>query len=207
MTRVASLLNFISFATTSTQAYHTTRPPLLRISHKVMAETGKEVAAAAVCAPGGKCLPCESLDKSHLLSPEQIEAELTRMKLWSLKDGNKISRSFTARNFQVSSIFLLCSYFTCHVTTRRLLIRLSGVLILCKQCAMDSLVEIGKLAERENHHPDMHITGYRNVDIVLYTHSLGGISSNDIALAKMIDAEVKFDYSPLWLKNHPDASS
>ncbi|KAL7445020.1 hypothetical protein ACHAXH_009782 [Discostella pseudostelligera] len=139
-----------------------------------MAETGKEVAAAAVCAPGGKCLPCESLDKSHLLSPEQIEAELTRMKLWSLKDGNKISRSFTARNFQ---------------------------------CAMDSLVEIGKLAERENHHPDMHITGYRNVDIVLYTHSLGGISSNDIALAKMIDAEVKFDYSPLWLKNHPDASS
>ncbi|KAL3765191.1 hypothetical protein ACHAWU_010382 [Discostella pseudostelligera] len=139
-----------------------------------MAETGTE-AVAAVCAPGGgKCLPCESLDKSHVLSPEQIEAQLTGMKLWSLKDGNKISRSFTARNFQ---------------------------------CAMDSLIEIGKLAERENHHPDMHITGYRNVEIVLYTHSLGGLTSNDIALAKMIDAEVKVDYSPLWLKNHPDASS
>ena len=72
---------------------------------------------------------------------------------------------------------------------------------------MDSLVHIGKLAERENHHPDMHVTGYRNVEIVLFTHSLGGISSNDIAMARMIDAEVKFDYSPLWLKNHPDALS
>lgn len=53
----------------------------------------------------------------------------------------------------------------------------------------------------------MHVTGYRNVEIVLFTHSLGGISSNDIAMARMIDAEVKFDYSPLWLKNHPDALS
>ena len=116
MIRVASLLNFITFATTSTQAFPIIRPPLLRLSHRVMAETGTE-AVAAVCAPGGgKCLPCESLDKSHVLSPEQIEAQLTGMKLWSLKDGNKISRSFTARNFQVSSFFFHCSCFKCHVT-------------------------------------------------------------------------------------------
>ncbi len=72
---------------------------------------------------------------------------------------------------------------------------------------MNSLVDIGKIAERENHHPDMHITGYRNVEIVLYTHSLGGITSNDILLAKMLDAEIKIEYSSLWLKNHPDAMS
>ncbi len=68
-----------------------------------MAAETDEVAAA--CTPDGdkKCIPCESLDKSHLLSAEQIQAELTSMKLWRLKDdGNKISRSYTARNFHVS---------------------------------------------------------------------------------------------------------
>ena len=107
------LINLISFATPSIQSFHSIHPLFIwhcrSRSHKVMLETGKVVAA---CATGGKCLPCESLDKSHLLSPEQIEDELAGMKLWSLKDGNKISRSFTARNFQVSScssIFLASS--------------------------------------------------------------------------------------------------
>eukprot|EP00580_Thalassiosira_gravida_P003353 CAMPEP_0201606710 /NCGR_PEP_ID=MMETSP0492-20130828/6077_1 /ASSEMBLY_ACC=CAM_ASM_000837 /TAXON_ID=420259 /ORGANISM="Thalassiosira gravida, Strain GMp14c1" /LENGTH=137 /DNA_ID=CAMNT_0048071171 /DNA_START=28 /DNA_END=441 /DNA_ORIENTATION=+ len=129
---------------------------------------------AQACIPGGKCVPCESLDKSHLLSSEKVEAKLltNNIKTWKVKDGNKIARSYTARNFQ---------------------------------CAMDSMVDIGKIAERENHHPDMHLTGYRDVKIVLFTHSLGGISENDIALAQMIDAEVEFDYSPKWLKSHPEA--
>ena len=67
-----------------------------------------------------------------------------------------------------------------------------------------SLNDIGKIAERENHHPDMHLTGYRNVEIVLFTHSLGGISLNDIAMAKMID-ELSFNYSPKWLRENPAA--
>ena len=130
-------------------------------------------AAAATCVPGGKCLPCESLDKSHLLSPEQIESELTNMKLWQLSDDKtKLIRNYTARNFQA---------------------------------AMDSLNAIGVIAERENHHPDMHLTSYRTVEIVLFTHSLGGISLNDIALAKMIDEEVSINYSPKWLKENPEA--
>ncbi len=132
-----------------------------------------EQPSAAACVPGGKCLPCESLDKSHLLSPQQVESELASMKLWKLSDDNaKITRAYTARNFQA---------------------------------AMDSLNDIGKIAERENHHPDMHLTGYRNVEIVLFTHSLGGISLNDIAMAKMIDEEVSFGYSPKWLREHPEA--
>ena len=73
------------------------------------------------------------------------------------------------------------------------------------QCAMDSLNEIGKIAERENHHPDLHLTSYRDVTIVLYTHSLGGLTQNDIAVARMIDAEVDIVYSPKWLKSHPEA--
>ena len=137
-----------------------------------MSATSEEPSAAA-CVPGGKCLPCESLDKSHLLSTQQIENELAGMKLWNLSDDKKkITRTYTAKNFQA---------------------------------AMDSLNEIGKIAERENHHPDMHLTGYRNVEIVLFTHSLGGISINDIAMAKMIDEEVAILYSPKWLRENPDA--
>ena len=71
---------------------------------------------------------------------------------------------------------------------------------------MNSLNAIGTIAERENHHPDMHLTGYRNVEIVLFTHSLGGITANDIALAKTIDDEVVIECSPKWLKAHPEAA-
>ena len=123
------------------------------------------------CASSGKCVPCSSLDKSNLLSSAAIKSELANMPLWSIKD-NKLSRSYTSRNFQ---------------------------------SAMNSLNAIGKIAERENHHPDLHLTSYRDVEIILYTHSLGGLTVNDISVAKMIDAEVHYDYSPKWLKEHPEA--
>jgi pterin-4a-carbinolamine dehydratase len=161
MIRVASLL---SIATTSIQAFHNIRSPLLRMSHRFMVEIRNE---AAACSPGGKCLPCESLDKSHLLSPEQIQDELARMKLWSVKDGNKISRSFTARNFQVSSPSLHYFYVACCILCA-LVAYITMYIVFFVQCAMDSLVDIGKLAERENHHPDMHLTGYRNVEICTF---------------------------------------
>jgi 4a-hydroxytetrahydrobiopterin dehydratase len=45
---------------------------------------------------------------------------------------------------------------------------------------------IGDEAERRNHHPDVCITGYRTVTIRLTTHSEGGISGRDIALAGWI---------------------
>jgi len=73
------------------------------------------------------------------------------------------------------------------------------------QFAMDALNDIGKLAERENHHPDLHLTSYREVEIVIYTHSVGGVTQNDLTLAKMLDDEVKIVYGPRWLKEHPDA--
>jgi pterin-4a-carbinolamine dehydratase len=116
------------------------------------------------------------------------------MKLWSLKD-DKITRTYTARNFQVSWSSLYTNIQTAHIFISPII-----------QSAMNSLVSIGQIAERENHHPDLHLTGYRNVSIVLHTHSLGGLSQNDIEVAKMIDSEVDFDYSPQWLKNHPEAN-
>lgn len=46
---------------------------------------------------------------------------------------------------------------------------------------------VGKLAEEEQHHPDLHLTGYRNVAIEIYTHAIGGLSENDFILAAKID--------------------
>jgi 4a-hydroxytetrahydrobiopterin dehydratase len=36
---------------------------------------------------------------------------------------------------------------------------------------------------------------------VLYTHSLGGVTVNDVALAAMIQ-DVEIDYSPKWKKEN-----
>ena len=46
---------------------------------------------------------------------------------------------------------------------------------------------VGMLAEQEDHHPDFHITGWNKVDLVLWTHAVGGLSLNDFVLAKKID--------------------
>ncbi|HLJ12558.1 MAG TPA: 4a-hydroxytetrahydrobiopterin dehydratase, partial [Planctomycetaceae bacterium] len=52
----------------------------------------------------------------------------------------------------------------------------------------DFVGRVGELAETENHHPDMHVTGYRNVTIELSTHALHGLTENDFILAAKIDA-------------------
>ena len=44
------------------------------------------------------------------------------------------------------------------------------------------------MAEAEGHHPDLHLVGYRDVAIELWTHAIGGLSENDFILASKIDA-------------------
>ena len=56
--------------------------------------------------------------------------------------------------------------------------------------AVSCLNQIGELAEQEAHHPDLHLTGYRNLKIVLTTHAIGGLSENDFILAAKIDSVV-----------------
>ncbi|MBI4062001.1 MAG: 4a-hydroxytetrahydrobiopterin dehydratase [Elusimicrobia bacterium] len=45
-----------------------------------------------------------------------------------------------------------------------------------------------RTAEAEGHHPDLHLTGYRNLTIELSTHAIGGLSINDFILAAKLDA-------------------
>jgi 4a-hydroxytetrahydrobiopterin dehydratase len=53
--------------------------------------------------------------------------------------------------------------------------------------ALDFFARVGQVAETEDHHPDLHLTGYRNVAIELSTHAVGGLTENDFILAAKID--------------------
>ena len=45
---------------------------------------------------------------------------------------------------------------------------------------------IAVLAEKEGHHPDIHLTGYRKLKLELSTHAINGLSENDFILAAKI---------------------
>jgi 4a-hydroxytetrahydrobiopterin dehydratase len=47
---------------------------------------------------------------------------------------------------------------------------------------------VAQIAEAEDHHPDLHLVGYRNVTIEIWTHAVGGLTENDFILAAKIDA-------------------
>lgn len=51
---------------------------------------------------------------------------------------------------------------------------------------LDFFQRVGQLAEQEGHHPDLHLAGYRNVAIEIWTHAIGGLSENDFILAAKI---------------------
>jgi 4a-hydroxytetrahydrobiopterin dehydratase len=53
--------------------------------------------------------------------------------------------------------------------------------------ALDFFTRVGQVAETEDHHPDLHLTGYRNVVLELSTHAVGGLTENDFILAAKID--------------------
>jgi 4a-hydroxytetrahydrobiopterin dehydratase len=54
--------------------------------------------------------------------------------------------------------------------------------------AMRFFNECARIAEEDGHHPDLHIEGYRNASVELWTHAIGGLSENDFILAAKIDS-------------------
>jgi 4a-hydroxytetrahydrobiopterin dehydratase len=54
--------------------------------------------------------------------------------------------------------------------------------------ALDFFNRVAQVAEEEGHHPDLHLVGYRNVAVEIWTHAIGGLSENDFILAAKIDA-------------------
>jgi len=53
--------------------------------------------------------------------------------------------------------------------------------------AVGFIQQIAPVAEAEDHHPDLHLTGYRKLTIELSTHAVGGLSENDFILASKLD--------------------
>lgn len=52
---------------------------------------------------------------------------------------------------------------------------------------LDFFNRVAQAAEEEGHHPDLHLEGYRNLSIEIWTHAIGGLSENDFILAAKID--------------------
>lgn len=47
---------------------------------------------------------------------------------------------------------------------------------------------VADVAEAEGHHPDLHLVGWNNVKIDIWTHSVGGLTENDFILAAKISS-------------------
>ena len=75
------------------------------------------------------------------------------------------------------------------------------------QAALDAMNAMGVIAESQSHHPDFHLTQYRQLQIVVATHKLNGLTEVDFVLAELLDQRVPIDYSPKWLREHPEAQS
>ncbi len=60
--------------------------------------------------------------------------------------------------------------------------------------AVSCINKIADLAEAEAHHPDIHLTGYRNLEIAISTHAIDGLSENDFILASKIDVLIAAEY-------------
>lgn len=61
--------------------------------------------------------------------------------------------------------------------------------------AVEFINKIAEVAENEDHHPDIHLVGYRKLRIDLSTHAIGGLSENDFIVA------AKLNELPVELKN------
>jgi len=137
----------------------------------------------ALCSSSApKCAPCSGLDDSAKLSIDEAKKELAALgqtsSIWTLNESRNGVLSLS-RKFTARNF----------------------------QAAIDAINDIGVVAENENHHPDLHLTNYRDVEIEIYTHKVNGLTQNDIVLAGKINSEVTIEYSPKWLRENPAAMS
>ncbi|MBX9584302.1 MAG: 4a-hydroxytetrahydrobiopterin dehydratase [Gemmataceae bacterium] len=46
---------------------------------------------------------------------------------------------------------------------------------------------VAEVADAEDHHPDLHLTNFRDVRLELTTHAAGGLTENDFILAAKVN--------------------
>lgn len=61
--------------------------------------------------------------------------------------------------------------------------------VVCKNFsdAVELINRIRDVAEFENHHPNLHLTGYKHLKIDLSTHSAGHLTDKDFNMAGKIE--------------------
>ena len=173
--------------------------------------------AATSSAASSKCVPCSTLDKSSILSKVEIQELMDSMSLsptWKVieneielpsqdgedgddkEDGDDVqgiskkAKPTTSTNPNPSIYPQNCNCIARSFVAKNF------------QTAIDAINDMGKIAEREGHHPNFHLTNYRNVDVVIYTHNVNGITYNDLLLAQLFDNEITIAYSPKWFKEN-----
>ena len=53
--------------------------------------------------------------------------------------------------------------------------------------AMAFVNDVAAAAEETNHHPDIRVHGWNNVELRLSTHSEGGLTASDLEMARRLD--------------------
>ena len=53
--------------------------------------------------------------------------------------------------------------------------------------AVGLIDRIAAVAEEMNHHPDLHLTGYRDLTVVTTSHDVGRLTGRDLRLAAAVD--------------------
>lgn len=56
--------------------------------------------------------------------------------------------------------------------------------------AIELVQRVARIAEDANHHPDILVHGWNKVRLTLSTHSAGGLTAADFALAELIDEPI-----------------
>ena len=110
-----------------------------------------------------KCKPCEG--GTEPLPPSAAQALLKDLSGWELIDLPTAPGAAQAGGTAIRKV------------------------VKCKDFlgAVALIDRIAPLAEAEDHHPDLHLTGYRKLTIELSTHAIGGLSENDFIVAAKID--------------------
>jgi len=55
------------------------------------------------------------------------------------------------------------------------------------QAGLEFFGRLGEVAEREKHHPDLHLEGWNKVSVEIWTHSEAGLTESDFKLAGKLD--------------------
>ena len=58
--------------------------------------------------------------------------------------------------------------------------------------AMQAAVRVGRLAEEQQHHPDLHVS-WGKLGIEIWTHKIGGLTESDFIFAAKCDELLKSD--------------